>query len=66
LEHYRVDMLAEKQLIVELKAVDQTHSVHQAQLLSYRFRLMILFVFFVSFVVSSSLHPARRRTAGGT
>lgn len=32
---YRVDLLVEDQLIVELKAVEQVIGVHQAQLLSY-------------------------------
>jgi GxxExxY protein len=32
---YRVDILVEGQLIVELKAVDRVLSVHRAQLLSY-------------------------------
>jgi GxxExxY protein len=33
---YRVDILVEGQLIVELKAVEQLMAVHRAQLLSYR------------------------------
>jgi GxxExxY protein len=32
---YRVDLLVESQLIVELKAVDKVLRVHQAQLLTY-------------------------------
>jgi GxxExxY protein len=32
---YRVDMLVEDQVIVELKAVAKTLPVHEAQLLSY-------------------------------
>ncbi len=32
---YRIDLLVEKQLIVELKAVERLISVHQAQILSY-------------------------------
>ena len=32
---YRVDMLVEEKIIVELKAVDNLDPVHQAQLLSY-------------------------------
>ena len=32
---YRVDMLVEKSLILELKAVDAILPIHQAQLLSY-------------------------------
>ena len=32
---YRVDVLVEDQLIVELKAVDKVSRVHQAQLLTY-------------------------------
>jgi GxxExxY protein len=31
----RLDLLIEKQLIVDLKAVDQISSIHQAQILSY-------------------------------
>lgn len=32
---YRIDMLVEQQVIVELKAVERIHPIHQAQLLSY-------------------------------
>lgn len=32
---YRVDLLVEDMVIVELKAVDTLHSIHTAQLLSY-------------------------------
>jgi GxxExxY protein len=32
---YRVDFLVENELILELKAVDEVHSVHEAQLLTY-------------------------------
>lgn len=32
---YRLDLLVEQQIIVELKAVDRIDSIHEAQLLSY-------------------------------
>lgn len=32
---YRLDLLVEDEIIVELKTVDDLHTVHQAQLLSY-------------------------------
>lgn len=32
---YRLDLLIENQVIVELKAVDRLHKIHEAQLLSY-------------------------------
>ncbi len=32
---YRVDLLVEDRLIIELKAVDQVTAIHRAQLLSY-------------------------------
>jgi GxxExxY protein len=32
---YRIDLLVEEQVIVELKAVEEMHDVHKAQLLSY-------------------------------
>ena len=32
---YRVDLLVEKQVIVELKCVEKIHPIHQAQILSY-------------------------------
>jgi GxxExxY protein len=32
---YRIDMLVEDQVVVELKAVDAIHPIHKAQLLSY-------------------------------
>jgi GxxExxY protein len=38
-EAYRVDLLVNNKLVVELKAVDQLTSVHKAQLLTY-LRLM--------------------------
>lgn len=31
----RLDLVIENQVVVEIKAVDQLHSVHRAQLLSY-------------------------------
>ncbi len=32
---YRIDMLVEEQLILELKAVEFVHRIHEAQLLTY-------------------------------
>jgi len=32
---YRLDLLVEEKVIVELKAVDKIHPIHEAQLLSY-------------------------------
>ena len=32
---YRIDLLADNQLIVELKSVDQVLKIHEAQLLTY-------------------------------
>src|SRR5689334_960911 len=32
---YRLDLLVERSLIVEVKAVEKLHEVHEAQLLSY-------------------------------
>ena len=32
---YRLDLLVEDEVIVELKAVDKIHPIHEAQLLSY-------------------------------
>ncbi len=32
---YRVDMLVEDKIILELKAVEEIHGIHQAQLLTY-------------------------------
>jgi len=32
---YRIDLLVENLIIVELKAVDQLHKIHEVQLLSY-------------------------------
>jgi GxxExxY protein len=32
---YRIDLLVERELVVEIKAVDAIHPVHKAQLLSY-------------------------------
>ena len=32
---YRIDMLIENKLIIELKSVDAIHPIHEAQLLTY-------------------------------
>ncbi len=32
---YRIDMLVEDKIILELKAVDEIHGIHKAQLLTY-------------------------------
>ncbi len=32
---YRIDILIEKQIIIEIKAVDRLQSIHEAQLLTY-------------------------------
>lgn len=32
---FRIDILVEKEIIIELKAVDEIHPVHHAQLLTY-------------------------------
>ena len=32
---YRIDILIEDELIIELKAVDEIHGIHQAQILTY-------------------------------
>ena len=32
---YRIDLLVENQLVIELKCVDQIHAIHKAQLLTY-------------------------------
>ena len=32
---YRIDVLIEDRLILELKAVDEIHGIHKAQLLTY-------------------------------
>lgn len=32
---YRIDLLVERQIIIEVKAVEQVHPVHKAQLITY-------------------------------
>lgn len=32
---YRLDVLVDDQLIVEIKAVDEVHPIHQAQMITY-------------------------------
>jgi GxxExxY protein len=32
---YRIDILVEDQIIIELKSVDELHPVHEAQILTY-------------------------------
>lgn len=34
-QNYRIDLLIENQLIIELKSVDKLQGIHQAQLLTY-------------------------------
>lgn len=48
---YRVDMLVEKELILELKAVDQITGIHEAQLLTYMKLAKIKQGFLVNFNV---------------
>ncbi len=52
---YRVDLVVERQLVVELKAVSNIHPLHEAQLLSYLklgdFKVGLLLNFHVRFMV---------------
>jgi GxxExxY protein len=34
-KHFELDLLVEQKLIIELKAVDKLHPVHQAQVMTY-------------------------------
>lgn len=59
-EGLRLDLLVEKQIIVELKAVEQMHSLWEAQILSY-LRLMNLQIgFLINFNVPLIKQGIRR------
>ena len=49
---YRIDMLVEDRLILEIKAIEQTKPIHQAQLLSYMKLLKISTGLLINFNVS--------------
>jgi GxxExxY protein len=61
---YRVDLIVDDKVIVEVKAVDQIHPVHEAQLLSYlrlsRLRVGLL----INFNVKDLRQGIRRRILG--
>ena len=48
---YRIDVLVERQLILELKAVDEISGIHKAQLLSYMKRARISIGLLLNFKV---------------
>jgi len=56
----RCDLLIEGQLVVELKAVDEIHPIHKAQILSYMELLKISNGLLINFNVSNIFHEGQQ------
>ena len=65
---YRIDLLVEEQVIVELKAIEQVQPIHEAQLLSYlklaRLQVGLLINFNVRLLKDGIHRLARTRLEG--
>ena len=61
---YRVDLLVEEAVIVEIKAVENILPIHEAQLLSYLKLSGIRVGLLINFNVADLRHGIRRRVSG--
>jgi GxxExxY protein len=61
---YRVDLLVDGKVIVEVKAVDQIHPVHEAQLLSYLRLSRVRVGLLINFNVKDLRQGIRRKILG--
>ena len=61
---YRIDMLVENCVIVELKSVDTINPIHEAQLLTYMKLLNINLGLLINFNVDILIKGIRRRILG--
>ena len=57
---YRLDLLVEDQVIVELKATDKLHPIHEAQLLSYLKLSKLRVGLLINFNVARLKHGIKR------
>jgi GxxExxY protein len=63
--HYQYDILIENRLVVEVKAVDEIHPVHEAQLLTYQKLLNADYGLLLNFNVPVLKEGIRRRIRKG-
>ena len=63
--HYQYDILIENRLVVEVKAVDEIHPVHEAQLLTYQKLLNVDYGLLLNFNVPVLKEGIRRRIRKG-
>jgi GxxExxY protein len=61
---YRIDLIVENQVIVEVKSVDAIHPVHQAQLLSYMRLSGVGVGLLINFYVTHLRHGIKRMVDG--
>ena len=61
---YRIDMLVDNSVIVELKAVDSLNPIHEAQLLTYMKLLQINLGLLINFNVERLKDGVKRRILG--
>jgi GxxExxY protein len=61
---YRIDLLVENEVIVEIKAVESILPIHEAQLLSYLRLSGKRIGLLINFNVASLRHEIRRRICG--
>jgi GxxExxY protein len=57
---FRIDILVEKQIIVELKSVDELSAIHQAQLLTYLKMSNLRLGFLLNFKVTALKQGIKR------
>ena len=61
---YRADLIVDRQVLVELKAVDQLSAIHDAQLLSYLKLSGLKVGLLINFNVRMLKHGVRRKVLG--
>lgn len=59
---YRIDILVENRVILEIKAVDKIHDIHKAQILSYMKLAKIDYGLLINFNVLRLKHGIKRFT----
>ena len=59
---YRIDVLVEKKVILEIKAVDKIHEIHKAQIISYMKLAKIDYGLLINFNVLRLKHGIKRFT----
>ena len=61
---YRADLIVDRRLLVEIKAIDQTSAIHDAQLLSYLKLSGVNVGLFINFNVRMLKEGVRRKVLG--